>query len=227
MKTILITILLLLTTKFFCQSNQRVEDSIHIYWQPKMEIKKEDFKFDGTKEKNAELYCQKLKLCTSAATNINIIIDVPIDSTSKEFEKIYIVPLMEKTKSYMFGDDKNGILYQKIVFDIEEWTARYTRQQLEKTFTEFSKHPGSISTWYKIVLNDARKKKTELIDQYTMDLFIQPQSNAYKIWRSRVSHLLKNLKKYSTSLEECQRFLNHKPLDNNYKQLIFLGDENH
>ena len=220
-------LLLLASISCYCQSNQRIEDSIHIYWQPKIEINKDDFRFDGRKEPNAELYCQKVKLCACAATNINIVIDTPKDSTSNAFEKIYIAPVLEKTKSYIFGNDEDGILQQKVVFDIEEWSARYARQQLEETLSQFGKRRGSIITWHKVVLQNARTERTKMIDQFTLDVYLQPKKNAYKNWRSKVDKLLKNLKKYATTENECQRIMNGVPLDESLKQSIFLGDHHH
>src|SRR5690606_11010395 len=108
-------LIILLSHQSFSQAQDRVEDSIHIYWQPNVFLKKSDFTFDGNKEPNAKLYCDSIKLCTSAATNLNIIIDEPTNDPKGEiFEKIYIVPILDKQKSYMFGDDDLGLLHQKI-----------------------------------------------------------------------------------------------------------------
>ena len=219
---------LLLTTNLLCaQQNERLEDSIHIYWQPKLKLKYDDFKYDGKKENNAELYCEKIKLCACASTNINLIIDIPKQKESKnQIEKIYIVAVFDKERSYKFNDDTIGIIRQKLSFDIEELETRYIRKELEKITNQFDKKNGSIITWYKLILNEAEAKKNKLFKQYTLDAYIEPKINADEDWRNKIDMLLEELKEFATKPEECLRFISKKPIVEDYEQFVIL-DDNH
>lgn len=213
----------------FSQNRERIEDSVHIYWQPNINLNLNDFEFDGTKEENAEMYCEKIKLCVCAATNINIIIDSPTNNKkrNKDLEKIFIVPVFDKNMSYALTKDTIGVNQQKLIFDIEEWTARYIRQELEKIKKQFKDRQDFLITWHKVVLNEAQKKKRKLIEEYTLDVYLEPKPNAYRDWRIKVDNMLKELKDYATTKEECNRFLYKKTIEKNYEQSVFLGCKNH
>jgi len=225
MKNASLLLLLFATNLILAQQSERLEDSIHIYWQPKLKLKYDDFKFDGKKENNAELYCEKIKLCACAATNMNVIIDIPKKKRNKNhLEKIYIVAVFEKDKSYKFNNDTIGLIRQKLSFDIEEWATRYARQQLEKTTNQFNIKYGSIITWHKVILNEAQAKKKELFKQYTLDVYLEPKMNADKDWRYKIDNLLEGLKEYATKPEDCNRFILKKPVERDYEQFIVLDD---
>jgi hypothetical protein len=213
----------------FCQTNERLEDEIHIYWQPNIKLNTNDFEFDGTKEKNAELYCEKVKLCMCASTNINIIIDSPINKKkhNKQLEKIYIVPVFDKIKSYALTKDTLGLNQQKIVFDIEEWAARYARKQFKITREQFKDKQGLLTTWHKVIFNETQNKKEKLNYEFTLDIYLEPKANAYNDWRTKVDKMLDDLKEYATTKEECDRFIRKKVIEEGYEETIFLGCENH
>ncbi|MGG7036608.1 MAG: hypothetical protein ACI7YS_15635 [Flavobacterium sp.] len=226
MKVLKLLLFILSTNSIFCQTNQRLEDSVHIYWQPNIKLKNSDFKSDGRKEENAEKYCEKIKLCACAATNFNVIIDIPKNKKKRKklFEKIYLVPVLEKTKSYNLTKDTIGLLRQKIVFDIEEWTTRYIRKEIEKTTSLFEKKYGSIITWHNTIIREAKEKREKLIHDYTLYVYLEPKDNAYENWRLKIDKLLEETKEYATKPEDCIRFIQQKPLDEEYEQLEFLGD---
>jgi hypothetical protein len=227
MKGITLLLIIFNLSSSFSQTIERFEDSIHIYWQPKIKLSNEDFKFDGRNEINAEKYCEKIKLCASVATDFNVIIDVPKTKKlqNKLNEKIYFVPVLDKMKSYNLTKDTIGILRQKVIFDIEELATRYARQQLEKTTTQFEKKYGSIITWHNIIIKEAKKMRAKLIDQYTLDVYLEPKTNAYEEWRIKINKLLDELKEFSTKPQDCIRFINQKPLEEDYVQLEFLGEK--
>lgn len=217
--------LLLFSFCAFAQGNSRIEDSTHIYWQPDILFTKSDFKFDGNLEPNAKMYCDKVQLCTSAATNFNVIIDVPINSKKKNtLERIYLVPVFDKQRSYMFGNDSIGMLLQKVVFDIEEYAVRYARQQLATTLAQFKQKQGSIIIWHASVLDNAKIKRQKLVAEFTKDIYLDPKANAYELWRTKTNALLDELKLYATQPKDCARFKNKKP-DAGFTQLFFLGEE--
>ncbi len=224
----LLSLFILYFNSIFSQTKERREDSAHIYWQPNTNLTEKDFQFDGTKEENAEKYCEMTKLCSCAATNINLIIDIPKSKNKREREKVYIVPVFDKIKSYnLVENDSIGIKQQKLVFDIEECMARYIRQEFKKTKTQFKDKYGLLITWHKVILNEAQKKKEKLIYEYTLDVYLEPKINAYKEWRIKVDLMLKDLKEFATTEEECERFISKKVTLENYEESVFLGCKNH
>jgi hypothetical protein len=84
MKIFTILLFLLSTNITFCQTNERMEDSIHIFWQPNLKLKLSDFKLDGKTVEFAERDCEKAKLCACIASNFNVIIDIP---KTKKYQK--------------------------------------------------------------------------------------------------------------------------------------------
>lgn len=220
-------LLFLLTFNFaYCQTNGRMEDSVHIFWQPNLKLNLSDFKLDGRTIEFAEKDCEKAKFCACIASNFNVIIDIPKTKKDQKklFEKIYFVPVLEKTKSYNLTKDTILILHQKVLFDIEEWTTRYARQQLKKTTSSFKKKYGSIITWHNVIIKEAKEKRDKLIKEFTYDVYLEPKINAYENWRLKINEMLEQLKDYDTKPEDCLRFIQQKPFDENYEEYEYLGE---
>jgi hypothetical protein len=57
----------------------------------------------------------------------------------------------------------------------------------------------------------------DMFSSYKREVIKEKQPNAYYEWRKTVNQLLESTKDYSTSEEECNRFITKKPFSDEYK----------
>ncbi|SHG48412.1 hypothetical protein [Flagellimonas flava] len=219
MKESLVVVLTLLVGTFgFGQGNLLTESETHIFWQPDKKLKQTDFKADATKIQNAIRYCDTVGLCTVASLGVFAVLDIPKKKKQRGRlrEKVYVAPAFEFSTSYIVRTDSLGIEKQQVVFDMYELSARYIRKELGLMLERADAY-GTLSIWLKTIENDAQKLRTEMVDSYTKDVYINNRPGAYLEWKEKVDSTLNDLKEFATKPEDCHRFVTKQPLDDKYK----------
>ena len=221
-RIILIWLVIILTGKInllFGQTEQILTESQrHIFWQPERVLTEKDFQGDGTQNPKFVKYCDELDLCVVASTGVFAVLDIPKKKRKRGvlIEKAYFAPAFEKSTSFIIKLDSTGIAKQKVVFDIFEVSARFARQQLQHLQDSVGGY-GIISIMFKSVEARAIEMRTSLVDSYTKDVYIDKKAGAFEIWRERVDKLLAESKEFATKPEDCYRFVQNAPIDENYE----------
>ncbi len=165
-------------------------------------------------------------MCTMAFVGIFATLDVPtkVSNRGKLMEKYYFVPVFEKSSSYILKKDTAGVKKQQIIYDIYEISARFARKKM-KQYQDSLVGYGSATLVFKTVEADAAEFRTELVNAYTTELYVNTNESAYDLWRERIDILLANTQKYATRDEDYLRVIKKQPLSKKYttpKQ--FIGD---
>ena len=95
---------------------------------------------------------------------------------------------------------------------------------IKKNNIQFQKKYGSIITWHNVIIKEAKEKRDKLIKEFTYDVYLEPKINAYENWRLKINEMLEQLKDYDTKPEDCLRFIQQKPFDENYEEYEYLGE---
>ena len=133
------------------------EDTTYIVWSADRPLSEQDFLGDSTRvaPEAMELF-RKFDLGASASVGIWSVVDIPDKKLIRRGERqehIYVVPLFEKTRSFIINDDTLAVKLQQVVFDIYEWTSRFMRKELQSFQEQLQKDaryvgrsilPGSI-----------------------------------------------------------------------------------
>lgn len=75
---------------------------------------------------------------------------------------------------------------------------------------------GIYWAMYSTVISDVCKRKNKMYDAYMGEVILYKNEGAYEKWRKVLGELLIELKDYATKPEDCMRFLNGKPLTDDY-----------
>ncbi len=97
-----------------------------------------------------------------------------------------------------------------------ELSARYIRKELSSMLEKMDAY-GTLSIWLKTIESDAQKLRTQMVDSYTKDVYIDNRPGAYLEWKERVDSTLNDLEKFATKPEDCHRFVTKQPLEKDYK----------
>ena len=127
-------------------------------------------------------------------------------------EHIYVVPLFEKTRSFIINDDTLAVKLQQVVFDIYEWTSRFMRKELQSFQDSMGGATGSQAVVYETIRNNCKKMRDMLVGQYSREVYIEKQEGAYDKWRKFIDGQLESLKEYATGEAEWPRFLKGEPI---------------
>ena len=223
-----ITLFLFGFTSLFCQKKTVTETNNYLFWHQDRPLQPSDFKGSGSRFLKHNEYCNKYNMCTMAFVGIFSTLDVPtkVSNRGKLMEKYYFVPVFEKSSSYILKKDCAGVKKQQIIYDIYEISARFARKKM-KQYQDSLEGYGSATLVFKTVEADAAQFRTELVNAYTTDLYVNKNENSYDLWRERINILLTNTEKYATKDEDYLRALKKQPLSKKYttpKQ--FIGDFN-
>lgn len=219
-----------LVTSFeaFSQMVVPTETNNYLFWHQDRPLQPSDFKGSGSRFLKHNEYCNKYNMCTMAFVGIFSTLDVPskVSNRGKLMEKYYFVPVFEKSSSYILKKDTAGVKKQQIIYDIYEISARFARKKM-KQYQDSLEGYGSATLVFKTVEADAAQFRTELVNAYTTDLYVNKNESAYDLWREHINILLTNTEKYATKDEDYLRAFKKQPLSKKYttpKQ--FIGDFN-
>ena len=208
---------LLLTNTSFSQNVTETENLI--CWQAEFKFKPQDFTGKLADNEDLEITCELFDFCTRSTFDVASILDVPViqEQRGELLEKAYFAPLFEKTTSTTVKpNDSIGFLKQKVLFDINELSARFARQQLDTLSKQFNGEYGAIALLFKDVRQNSINLRESLSSEYINEVYQEPKEGAYSKWRLILDEALEDSKQYQTTEEECTRLLTNKPLITNY-----------
>jgi hypothetical protein len=208
--------LLIFASSVHAQSNFVTRDSAHIFWQPGTLLTLSDFK-GGSTGKHKTIRNADLKAMAYVA--IWSILDVPKKKKDrgKKLEKVYIAPAFDIKASFALTSDNTQIAKQQIYFDIAEIWARWARQQF-KSYQDTIPGYGIIFSMYSTVIRDMKAQQSKMNDDYTKEVFVDKTPDAFTRWRKMIDEKLEATKAWSTTPQECFRFISDKPIDEDYEQ---------
>ncbi|WP_416991287.1 hypothetical protein [Alistipes indistinctus] len=192
------------------------ENTTYIVWSVDRPLSEQDFLGDSTRvaSEAMELF-RKFDLGASASIGIWSVVDIPDKKLIRRGERqehIYVVPLFEKTRSFIINDDTLAVKLQQVVFDIYEWTSRFMRKELQSFQDSMGGATGSQAVVYETIRNNCKKMRDMLVGQYSREVYIEKQEGAYDKWRKFIDGQLESLKEYATGEAEWQRFLKGEPI---------------
>lgn len=216
LKTLILGILVCTTA--FSQSD-RTENMDFIYWQPKTLIQFTDFHktIDSVDLRILEKYKSK----SLANLQIHAILDYPKNAGKIKTlkEKWYLAPVFCKECSPLKEQDSSELKTTQIYFDLMEYCTRVTRKKIANLETQkiVNDSPGYIASAFPGLVDKMYDLMMDMFSSYKREVITEKQPNAYNEWRITVNQLLESTKDYSTSENECKRFINNKPFSNEYK----------
>lgn len=192
------------------------ENTTYIVWSADRPLSEQDFLGDSTRvaPEAMELF-RKFDLGASASVGIWSVVDIPDKKLIRRGERqehIYVVPLFEKTGSFIINDDTLAVKLQQVVFDIYEWTSRFMRKELQSFQDSLGGATGSQAIVYEKIRNNCKEMRDMLVGQYSREVYIEKQEGAYDKWRKFIDGQLESLKEYATGEAEWQRFLKGEPI---------------
>lgn len=192
------------------------ENTTYIAWSADRPLSEQDFLGDSTRvaPEAMELF-RKFDLGASASVRIWSVVDVPDKKLIRRGERqehIYVVPLFEKTGSFIINDDTLAVKLRQVVFDIYEWTSRFMRKELQSFQDSLGGATGSQAIVYEKIRNNCKEMRDMLVGQYSREVYIEKQEGAYDKWRKFIDGQLESLKEYATGEAEWQRFLKGEPI---------------
>jgi hypothetical protein len=213
----------LILTALFCSTayaqTNRTEDKYFLYWRPKTEIQFSDFRktVDSVDLKMFEKYK------TKSLSNIQIHCIVDYPKKAKQIktikEKWYISPVFCKECSPLLKQDSTELQQTRIYFDIAEYCSRVTRKKIASLETEklVKDSNGFIAAAFPGLIDKMYDLMFDMFSSYKREVIIEKQPNAQYEWRKTVDQLLESTKDFSTTENECNRFINNKPFSDEYK----------
>lgn len=218
MKVTTLILTALLCSKVFAQTN-RTENKYFLYWQPKTEIQFTDFRkpVDSVDLRMFEKYKAK----SLANIQIHAVLDYPKKAKQIKTlkEKWYISPVFCKEYSPLLQQDSTELQKARVYFDIAEYCSRVTRKKIVSLETDklVKDSNGFIAAAFPGLIDKMYDLMFEMFSSYKREVIIEKQPNAHYEWKKTVKQLLESTKDYSTSENECNRFINNKPFSNEYK----------
>ncbi|MDL2315124.1 hypothetical protein LJC16_02580 [Bacteroidales bacterium OttesenSCG-928-C19] len=207
------------------QNNYQTRDSVHIFWQPDVQITFQDFKGDISPEMKDEF--EKFNYSANASLGLWSVIDIPKKWKKKKdwdkYEKIYIAPAFEKPTSIAISDDSIQIAIQITRFDIHELWARWARRQFQAIKDSMMNSTGSQSIFYTTIIEDMKENCNTMVAYYLKDVIIDKKEGSFDEWKERIQQYFAETEEWATTPEECHRFIIQKPIEKGYvkaKKLI-------
>lgn len=216
MKQIQTFIFLVLISINLLAQEERIQTSNFLYWQIGTIIEFSDFQKEDIDPKGLELM-EKYSLHSLANVQIHCILDYPKKAKKiKELpEEWYIAPVFCKQCSPLIANDSIELEIAQIYFDIAEYCARLTRKRLRDLESQNHGH-GIIAAIFPRQIDEMYKLMREMFSSFGNSLY-DNKVDAINEWRPVVNEMLEKTKEYSTSKNECIRFIQDKPSTEEYK----------
>jgi hypothetical protein len=96
------------------------------------------------------------------------------------------------------------------------YCARLTRKKIAEIEKQ-NMGNGFIAATFPNRIEEMYSLMGEMFSSFGKQVLIDKKEGALEEWRKSVDEMLELTKDYSTSLKECQRFLNDKPFSKEYK----------
>jgi hypothetical protein len=215
-KKIILILTLIGFFSFGYSQTDRLQSTDFLYWQKGTLIKYSDYskQLDSIDLKMLESYSVK----SLANVQIHAILDYPkkVRNIKTLREKWYIAPVFCKSCSPLIEKDSVEIEVAQIYFDIAEYCARLTRKKIAE-IEQQNFGNGFIATIFPNRIEEMYSLMGEMFGSFGKQVIIDKKEGAMKEWRASVDQMLELTEDYSTTLKDCERFLNKSPFSKDYK----------
>ncbi len=205
----------------FSQNQYETENETHIFWQENRRLTQEDFGGKDPIDPKLISYCDTMGMCSMAYVGLFSVLDVPKRKSQfgKLMEKVYFAPAFDKSYSYIIGDDTIGFHAQKLVFDINEITARKARMELQALKDSMPQTFGVYWNFFKTAEAKALSFEHTMMQSFIQDVYVNGTVNNIGLekWEDIVHEFLDKTQEYATKPKECYRFVVNKPIEKGYK----------
>ncbi|MEN8250687.1 MAG: hypothetical protein ABFS32_17270 [Bacteroidota bacterium] len=197
------------------------ETATHIFWEGERFLFPEDYEGEYPPTDPAlNSFCEEYGMHTMGYFGLFSVLDIPKRKKfrSKLLEKVYFAPAFDKEMSFSREGDSLGILYQQLIFDIYELSARKARSLLNFKISQTDSTYGIQRYFYKTIEADVLELNKAAIDACMFDIYLGNVEHAYTSWRHQIDSMLNVFSDYKTTNEERLRFITNKPVDERYKK---------
>jgi hypothetical protein len=169
---------------------------------------------------------EKYKAKSLENIQIHAILDYPKKANQIKIlhEKWFIAPIFCKVCSPLIQQDSAELQKAQIYFDMAEYCSRVTRKKIASLEMErlVKDSNGFIAAAFPGLIDKMYDLMADMFSSYRREVIVEKQPNAHNEWRKTVNQLLESTKNYSTSENECNRFINNKPYSDEYKVIYEL-----
>lgn len=225
--TVILTIILLGFFTSVLTGQSAIENDKYKFWQPNTKLIPNDFRYKADTSRAFNNLNRKYGIQAYSFCVLKSILDVPKKKRERgiKLERVYFAPCFDKYQSISMTTDSFELAKQQVYFDITELYARIARKQFESLRDSSKNEYGIYWSIYSSIVSKICIERNEMYDAYTNDVFLLKKEGFYQKWRSLVDERLIETNKYATKLEDCLRFLNGKPLTEDYKMSPdYLGE---
>lgn len=195
----------------------------YIIWQPDARIELSDYTAQLT-PKHQKL-SERLGIGTVSTIQLLRIVDGPKRKRdAKELpERWYIAPAFCRACSSLNRPDSLGLAHDRIFFDMAELSARWARRQMDSLRTVLN-IDNVGAAFIETVCMDADEMMHGLMHTYIKEVVLTRSDSAQASWRDFMHEML-DLWQYTTTQEDCQRFVHDAPLDERYNVLKYRSGD--
>ena len=207
----------LITMFIYIQSQpNRLESINFLYWQNDIQLEFADFEKvpDSADLKMFETYSLK----SAVNVQIHAVLDYPKKARKIKTlkEQWYIAPTFCKKCSPLIEEDSTELKIAQIYFDIAEYCARLTRIKINE-IEKLDMGNGFVAANFPSRIEEMYKLMGEMFGSFGKQVLVDKKEGALENWRKSVDEMLKSTEDYSTSANECNRFINNQPYSDEYK----------
>jgi hypothetical protein len=201
------------------QNDVPVETETHIFWQADRPLTAADFQGDGSANPRTAELSEKYDMNAVGFIGLWSVLDIPKRKKWRGLEeKIYFVPAFQKETSYILKGNTDEIIYEQMLFDIFELSARMAKKSLDEYRKEAVEGTGMQAIMFKTVEQEVIEYRDEMVASFVRDVRIDKREGAWQEWREQIDGRLHDLEEYATTPDDRLRFINGAPLDSRYKK---------
>jgi hypothetical protein len=202
----------------------QTETDRHIHWQADRRLSEEDYMGLTSRPEKAQEYCELYGMCSVASTGFWATLDIPKRKKDRGLlkEKAWFSAVFDKHASFVSPGDTTGMFIQQMVFDVEEFWARWARKELIQFELAADGKYGMTHIMFDEVTKKARKNIHSMVAEIINEVYIAPEEGAIMKWRELIDDLLAGSDELATTPEDAARFMNGAPIDKRYVVAPYL-----
>jgi len=211
-----ILVLLIISTYTSAQTTYLSENEEYLFWQPERKINFSDYQ--ETTDSSCVKYNLKYGVQMVSFIEIKWVVDIPNQrkhKRDKQMDKAYIAPVFCKKCSCMISEDSLCLKVDRMLLDIAEISARFTRKELIDLQTEM-KADNVNQMFFISVHNKWEQYRVDYSASILQQVLLARSDSTYIEWRKTTDELLEHSKEYATQPEDCYRFVLDEPIEKGY-----------
>ncbi len=217
MKSIGITIGILMMAMTLWSQRSTLDRSEWIYWQQDRPLTFKDYKGE-VGACGPEIIEDSIPIEVSACLGLWSILDIPKSwKEGVEYERFYFVPVFNVNKSWAKSNDSLAIVKQQVFFDLSELAARWARKELLSLRQQTDNATGTTAIYYATIKKEMDEKQDGMCASYFDDVFRTNNLDSLQSWVDFTAELLEETKEFCTKEIEFERLISGQP-EKGYKE---------